>query len=300
MKSLACACPAKVNLHLQVLGRRQDGFHEVRTLLVPVGLFDHLRVEEAPAGVLELVVEGAAEVPVEGNTVLRAAQLLQEATGVQRGARLFLRKGIPVAAGLGGGSSDGAAALVLLSRLWGLPVTWQALYPLAAALGSDVPFFLLGGLCWGVGRGEEVYPLPDLPPWWVVLVPGLEPVPTASVYGALRTKGLQLFANGPLYHWLIAGGEMPFSALANDLQEVVLELYPWAKARLQQLQEHKPLLAMVSGSGGTVFALFAREEEAREVEQAAQAVGARAVPVLCRKGSRLLPEKGRMRWKLPR
>jgi 4-diphosphocytidyl-2-C-methyl-D-erythritol kinase len=282
-------CPAKVNLHLEVLGRRGDGFHEVRSLLAAVGVFDRLAVQEAPEGVLELTVAGAGEVPVEGNTVLRAATLLRERWGVRRGARVFLEKRIPVAAGLGGGSADGAGALVALSRLWGLPTTWEALYPLAAALGADVPFFLLGGVCWGVGRGEEVYPLPDLPPLWVVLLPGREPVPTAAVYRALQAPPLRPFTNGKLYAWLLSGGELPVAALANDLQPTVATLYPWVRQSVEQLARFSPLLAMLAGSGGTVFGLFAEEVKAREAAEGLAERGAILAPLLGREQSALLP-----------
>lgn len=291
MKREVVRCPAKVNLHLEVLGRRADGYHEVRTVLAAVGLFDRLEVEEAPNGVLELTVGGREGVPVEGNIVLRAAALLEQRWGVRRGARMHLEKRIPVAAGLGGGSSDGAGALVALSRVWGLPTTWEALFPLAAVLGADVPFFLLGGVCWGVGRGEEVYPLPDLPPWWVVLLPGREPVPTAAVYQALPASPQRPFANGRLYRWLLGGGEVPVTGFANDLQAAAIRLYPWIQETLEQLSCFSPLLAMVTGSGGTVFGLFAVEERAREAAKELAEKGAILAPLLPRERSSLLRER---------
>lgn len=286
MRRLRCRCPAKVNVHLEVLGRRSDGYHEVRTLLMAVGLFDELVAEEAPPGVVQLEVEGPA--PVADNIILRAAELLQQTSGASFGARLFLRKRIPVAAGLGGGSSNGAAALVVLSRLWGLPLSWEALFPLAAALGSDVPYFLLGGLCWGVGRGEEVYPLPDPPPWWVVLVPGREAVSTATVYQSLAAGPCRPFRQATIYHWLLRGGQWPFAVFANDLQAAVVSGYPWVGEELTRLRAFGPLLAMVSGSGGTVFGLFPSEHEARQAAEALRERGALAVPVLGRRRSALL------------
>ncbi len=149
--TIVVACPAKVNLHLEVLGRRPDGYHELRTVFAAVGVWDELALEEAPAGVFELSVVPAGAAP-EGpeNLVVRAARALAAAAGNGRGARMTLRKAIPLGGGLGGGSADAAAALVGAARLWGADATPRDLAELAAALGADVPFFLVGGR--GVGR----------------------------------------------------------------------------------------------------------------------------------------------------
>ena len=137
-----------------------------------------------------------------------------------------MRKGIPVAGGLGGGSSDAAAALAGLARLWAGREEPEELEPLAAELGADVPFFLVGGVAWGVGRGSEVTPLPDLPPWWLVLVPGPEPIPTAEVYRALDASVLDGDAGSEIYRWVIEGGELPLGSCRNDLQPTVVKRWP--------------------------------------------------------------------------
>lgn len=170
--AITIAPPAKLNLFLKVLGKRPDGFHELETLMVKVGVYDTLRIVRAPAGELTLTCHDAGEVrsgghaprelpPADrGNLVLRAAELLRSATGTAQGARLELAKRIPLAAGMAGGSSDAAATLVGLNRLWGLGLDHHQLHALAASLGSDVPFFLCSqaaAIC--RGRGEIIEPL---------------------------------------------------------------------------------------------------------------------------------------------
>ncbi|MCS7183682.1 MAG: 4-(cytidine 5'-diphospho)-2-C-methyl-D-erythritol kinase [Thermoanaerobaculum sp.] len=284
MRRLVIRCPAKVNLHLEVLGRREDGFHEVRTLLVAVGLFDELELNPAPPSVLEVHFPGVPGLPAD-NTVFRAAQLLRQHFPQVGGAQVVVRKRIPVAAGLGGGSADGAAALVALGRLWNLSLSPGSLARLAARIGSDVPFFLWGGTCWAVGRGEEVYPLPDLPPYWVVLVPGRDAVPTAAVYGALKCGPFEGFRFGPLYDWLVGGGELPWQELRNDLQGTAVQLFPWIGEVLRRVRDAAPLVAMVSGSGGTVFAVFRHRHEAQQAVEKADLPQAVIVPVLARSQS---------------
>ncbi len=187
-----CA-PAKINWTLEVLGRRPDGYHEVRTVLQTIDLCDAVAVE--PADDLELVVEGdagplAGEEPAS-NLAFRMAQRLRHRTGVRRGARITLVKHIPVAAGLGGGSSDAAAVLRGLNALWGLNWQHDALAELAGTVGSDVPFFLVGGAALAMGRGDRVKPLGDGPRQRLIIAWLGAPSPadkTARMYRAL-TEG---------------------------------------------------------------------------------------------------------------
>ena len=189
MTRLAISAPAKINLHLQILGKRADGYHELRTLFQSIDLSDELYASPAADESLELRVEPEGAVTGdEENMVLRAAAALRERSGAVAGASLELHKRIPVAGGLGGGSADAAATLVLLDRLWDLGLEVPDLVDLAACLGSDVPFFLHGGLAVGVGRGEEVYPLPDLESFdLIVATPRLQ-VPTAEVFERLAPQ----------------------------------------------------------------------------------------------------------------
>ncbi len=285
---LAVRCPAKVNLHLEVLGRRPDGYHELRTVFAAVGVWDELTLQDAPGGSLALVVEPPGAVPVgEDNLVIRAARALTERLGGTHGARILLKKRIPVAGGLGGGSSDAAAALVGLSRLWGCPQSSEELAPLAARLGADVPFFLTGGVAWGAGRGSDLTPLPDLPPWWFLLLPGVEPVPTAVVYRALDPATLDAGGSPEIYQWVAAGGVLPLGGCRNDLQPTVVARWPGVGRRLASVCAARPLLALVSGSGGTVFGLFNDEERARHAGREAGVVDAIVAPLLTRQASLL-------------
>jgi 4-diphosphocytidyl-2-C-methyl-D-erythritol kinase len=283
-------CPAKVNLDLEVLGRREDGYHEVRTLLAAVGLWDEIEIEPAGGGTFDLVVvpEGSAP-PGRGNLVVRAAEALAASTGVKAGAHIRLSKAIPVGGGLGGGSSDAAATLIGLCRLWGLPAGFAELGAIAASLGADVPFFLLGGAAWGVGRGAEVYPLPDLPRWWVVLVPGSEPIPTRDVYATLQTRQVDSFPLSEVYRWVVSGGELPLSACHNDLQPTVTRGWPDIARHLQRVALTQPLLTMLSGSGGTVFGLYTDANGARRAAEQLADMSPMPAPLLGRRESLLEP-----------
>lgn len=291
--SVAVRCPAKVNLHLEVLGRRADGYHEVRTVFAAVGVWDELLLEAAPPGVFEIAVEPPGVVPAgRDNLAVRAVRALAMAVGQDLGARLALRKSIPVGGGLGGGSADAAAALVGAARLWRLAADGDLLAEVGATLGADVPFFLVGGAAWGVGRGSDVAPLPDLPPWWVVLLPGRHPIATAEVYGALDPRTLDGTADGAIYQWVMGGGELPTGHCRNDLQPTVVRRFPEVGERLELAQATRPMLAMLSGSGGTVFGLYRDEARARRAAVGLATCSPLVAPVLTRAASLLRPSAG--------
>ncbi len=300
---LVVACPAKINLHLEVLGRRRDGYHELRTLFAAVGVWDTLVFEPAE-GEVTLEVHPAGIVPVgEDNLVIRAARELQRRRGLGRGspagAHLTLLKRIPVAGGLGGGSADAAAALVGLNSLWGSGAAPHELVEIAAALGADVPFFMVAGVAWGTGRGDQLMPLPDLPPWWVVLLPSAVPVSTSRVYASLNAPPCGDAPPSPIYDWVRQGGELPLDACRNDLEPVVMEQFPDVKERLLLLSPEQPRLTMLSGSGGTVFALFDSEERARRCAIRLVERGALVAPILTRDASRLQPSVEEGSWRSP-
>lgn len=286
--AVAVRCPGKVNLHLEVLGRRPDGYHELRTLFAAVGVWDELELTPAPAGVHELSVEPAGAVSAgTDNLVLRAAGAAAAAWRPGAGARIRLHKRIPVAGGMGGGSSDTAAALVGLSRLWHVEVDDAGMHRLASELGSDVPFFLIGGAAWGEGRGTELHALADLPPWWLVLLPGREPISTAEVYGLLRGGTAGGARDPAVYDWCAGGGELPLASCRNDLGATVAAGWPWVAQSLRELEATNPLLAMVSGSGGTVFAVYPSETRARGEAARLACHGPLVAPLLSRASSRL-------------
>ena len=268
---------AKVNLALEVGPRRADGYHPLLTIFQLLALADVLTIE--PCDTLDFAVAGDAPQGPE-NLVVRAANSLARHAGVEPRARIHLEKSIPTGGGLGGGSSDAAAALAGLDRLWGTRAPLEDLYRIAAALGSDVPYFLLGGTALGLGRGEKLFPLPDLPRFHVVLaLPGIA-VSTAAAYKAfdeLPREEHAVSSDRWRYTALWSWEAGAFAGLANDLEEPVFREH----AILGQLKgvlarsgaEH----ALMSGSGSTVYGLFRAEETARRAAEAVRAEGVRAV-----------------------
>jgi 4-diphosphocytidyl-2-C-methyl-D-erythritol kinase len=255
---LGLQVPAKINLHLQIVGRRPDGFHELRTLLHSVDLFDRLTVEAAPDGHLSIDVDPPGAAPFgDDNLVLRAARRMWRELGRMPGGRCVVRKAIPTGGGMGGASADAAGALLLLDRLWDARLGGSRLLCLAAELGSDVPFFLVGGLALGFGRGAEVCPLPDLPPMGVVvLMPEVE-IATAAVYGMLEERLTWCRPEANVYAFAAGlGGRPRWEEMFNDLQSTVSEGWPVIGEALACVRDTRPLHLGLSGSGSSVFGLY--------------------------------------------
>ena len=255
--------PAKINWTLEVLGRRDDGYHEIRTVMQTVEPCDSLDIE--PANELQLEVEGRHEL-FEDDLVLRAAFALDEGGG--RGARIRLTKRIPVAAGLGGGSSDAAAALRGLNELWGLGRSDANLAKAAAEIGSDVPFFIYAGTALAEGRGERVTPLPEPPPTWLVLLaPPLElPEKTRRMYAALTPAD---FSDGSRTDAVVRrireGGPVDDGSLYNVFERVAYEAFAGLDAYRDALLTAGARRVHLAGSGPALFALGADEDAARSV-----------------------------------
>jgi len=276
---LSLEAPAKLNLGLELLDRRADGFHEIATIYQEIDMADRLVLE--PASEITLEVAGLPAPAGEDNLVLRAARALSAAAGVRQGARIRLEKRVPALSGLGGGSSDAAAALVGLDRLWGIGLGYERLLDLAAALGSDVPFFLVGGTALGLGRGEEVCPLPDLPALFAAVVRPEEGLSTAEVFahagvsltGPRNCNSIRRFAQ---YYLTGRGLE---ALVRNDLQSAAIELLPGIDGWCNMLIEAGALAASLSGSGSAVFGLF---EDRRAAELALERVEGGASAHLCR------------------
>ena len=266
MASVTLRAFAKINLSLRVKDERPDGFHEVQTILQSIDLFD--RVTCAARRGSFAVRCNAPGVPAgPANIVWKAAQELWTAAGrvgEPRDAVVTLAKQIPVQAGLGGGSSNAAAALLGLRRLWKLRVTDERLTEIAAGLGSDVPYFLIGGTAIGLGRGDEVYPLVDLPRLWVVLALPPFGVATKDAYAWLHTKkGVRpFFLHVPAYK---KKGLTPFlrGPLVNDLEAPVVARHPVIGQLTERLMGLGAEFAAMSGSGSTVFGVFLSSAAAR-------------------------------------
>lgn len=255
--------PAKVNLFLEVGGRRPDGFHEIDTVFQAVSLYDGLVC--VPAARLDLEVSGRWDVPRgETNLVMQAARALSRRAGLERGARLVLEKRIPVGAGLGGGSSDAAAALVALNRLWECDLSDDDLLALAGGLGSDVAFFIRGATARGRGRGERLDRIvTGLVLWYVLVWPGAG-MPTAEAYRCLD-DGPRRGPRSPdeLIHALEAGDARGVADAAfNRFEEVVTVLRPCVSRALDRLRAAGALTARMTGSGSAVYGLFDRRSQA--------------------------------------
>jgi 4-diphosphocytidyl-2-C-methyl-D-erythritol kinase len=255
---------AKVNLALEVLGKRPDGYHELSTVLQAVDLFDRLTLEDAPTLALRVSGDVAAD---DDNLVLRAARLLAGAAGVQRGAAMHLEKRIPVAAGLGGGSSDAAATLWGLNRLWGLRWGRPRLAELAERLGMDVPFFLGGGCAVATGRGERLRVVTVAGGHALVLVNPNFPLSTADVYRRVPPGGTAVAeGTGRVVSALRRRDRAGLgAALVNDLEAVVAPIAPAVAQMKAAVVAAGGLGAVMSGSGPTVFGLARSLDHARVI-----------------------------------
>ena len=264
---------AKVNLVLEVLGKRPDGYHELSTVMQAVDLFDRLTVERAETITLETSEPG---LPTDdGNLIVRAARLLREAAGVDAGARIVLDKRIPVAAGLGGGSSDAAATLWGLNRLWALRWRRERLVELAVRLGMDVPFFLGRGRALGTRRGEVLKPVPGGGGYAMVLVnPGVG-LSTREVYGRVP-PGWRSEPEGTKRMLDALKGRSAArvaAALTNHLERWVEPAMPVIGRMKAALLAAGALGAVMSGSGPTVFGVARSLDQARQIQRRVSRAG---------------------------
>ena len=263
MKTLLIRPHAKVNLGLRILGRRPDGYHDLETRFQTIDLCDELELREN-LRTLRVRVEGAELPADDGNLVVRAAQRLRAARPGLPGASILLRKRIPIAAGLGGGSSNAAATLMGLSHLWNLRLPEEELRNLAGSLGADVPFFLVGGCARGSGRGDVITPLDDLPDCRLALVlPGF----ASSTEAAFREWDGRAWApdRAPAGQLEAAfrDGDLSGGSLHNDFEPLLFERYPVLAGHRDRLLRLGATSAALSGSGPALFGLFDAEPKLR-------------------------------------
>ena len=248
--------PAKLNLFLHITGRRADGYHELQTLFQLLDFGDrlHFAVTQEPGLSLHLNQDSSIKnVPLDGNLILRAAQLLQQFADKPQSARIELSKHIPMGAGLGGGSSDAATTLLALNRLWKLRLSNEQLAALGLQLGADVPLFIFGKSAWAEGVGERLHAVEIPPAWYVVLMPDC-PVSTAEIFAQ---ENLTRNTSAIKMADFLAGRSR------NDCESVTCGLYPEVKKALNWLGQYAP--ARMTGTGAAVFARFDSEAEARAV-----------------------------------
>ncbi len=270
---LTVRAPAKVNLFLEVLGKRPDGYHDLATLMVAVSLFDTLELKEDPSGAITLDLASPAEPAPEedrplldagpDNLVRRAADLLKGRANHSGGAHIRLHKRIPLAAGLAGGSSDAAATLLGLNRLWQLGLSVGELAKLGAELGSDVAFFLAGLAAWCTGRGEVVTALRPRSPLWLVLACPPVGLSTADVFRALEVPPTPVDGSEVCKALERGDVEAIGRGLFNRLQAVAERLCPAVAEVNARLARLEPLGHLMTGSGTTVFALCRDHDEAQ-------------------------------------
>lgn len=261
---------AKINLDLRVLHKRPDDYHELRTIFQTVSLKDTLSIE------IELKkrtqIDCSPEIP--NNLVVRAARILLDHLGLSGvWVRFVLRKNIPMGAGLGGGSSNAAAVLIALPALLGKRIPLPELIRLGASLGSDIPFFLLGGTAVALGRGTELYPLPDMPNRHAVIVSTGIHVSTGEAYGALGrnvTGSLTSQPDSPILRefqtiaWTLGGSGLDQFPLTNDFEKPVFARHPELSAIVRKLRRYGAKPAQMTGSGSAVFGIFETASEAQQ------------------------------------
>ncbi|TET37725.1 MAG: 4-(cytidine 5'-diphospho)-2-C-methyl-D-erythritol kinase [Planctomycetota bacterium] len=284
--------PAKINLCLEVLGKRDDGYHEIATVMQTVTWFDRMTVEAVDGpDMLSVCGPACAGVPDDdSNLVLKAADLLREKTGVKKGAKILLEKSIPHGSGLGGGSSNAAAALAILNRLWETGLPHSELVEIASGIGSDVPFFLSGGLALAEGRGEKITKLPQVSSslYFVLITPPLH-VSTAAVYNKLKTY--LTFSNQYSKLKRLSGVEArgrsqtPAADIAevfgvNDLQGAAFQIYPQLAATWKVFEKLPFIARGMSGSGSCLYGVCTSRKEAIVGADAASDAGIGRVTVV--------------------
>ncbi len=246
--------PAKINLCLHVLGRRLDGYHELAMAMQRVNLYDQIRIEVTAGDGIQVECDSLALADGEENIAACAARLILKEAQLERAVCISIEKNIPVAAGLGGGSSNAATVLTGMNQLLVLGISIERLMALGAQLGADVPFFIHAAPAWATGTGTELQLLPPLPEVAYLLVNPKIAVSTASVYQNLQlTKGGEL-ANLPRFS--VVTREDLCAALHNDLERVTLERYPLLAEIKQLLLDKGAAGSLMSGSGATVFGVF--------------------------------------------
>lgn len=256
---------AKINLSLKVLHKRPDNFHELRTVFQTISLADELELTFQPARETSVLIESSIDIP--DNLAVRAAQMVLDASKATGSLLIRLTKRIPMGGGLGGGSTDAAAVLMALPKLTGRSILMPQLVEIATKLGSDVPFFLLGGTALGLGRGEELYPFPQPKRCYGVLVTPQLHVSTPEAYAALNrtaspakdlstyfTSGWAIADNSPIEEWQ--------EFCENDFEEPAFRAHPELDKLKRKLKKAGAAVAMMTGSGSALFGLFSEKDAA--------------------------------------
>jgi 4-diphosphocytidyl-2-C-methyl-D-erythritol kinase len=288
---LTCIAPAKINLVLEVLGKRDDGYHEIRSLVQTISLCDVLSFESADKISFECT---ESSLQTSDNLVVQAAELLRKIIGYRKGAKIKLEKRIPWGAGLGGGSSDAAATLLALNRLWRLKLETLNLIELATRLGSDVPFFVYGGTALIEGKGERVMPLAaSMPSWFVLLLPPLPRIlnKTKQLYSRLDARHFTAgqFVYRAFKMWSQDRHLSPH-LLLNVFDKVALAAFPGLEDYWKRFEEVGAEYIHLAGSGSALFAPVDSEAQAEKMCSLLSQQGLEAYAVSNFEGSEALPK----------
>ncbi len=273
--SLTALAYAKINLTLEVLGRRDDGYHEVATVLQTVSLHDRLTFVPDSEISVECSVPSLSN---HDNLAWKAALALREATGFSDGARIAIEKGIPESMGLGGGSSDAAATLAALNRLWGLGMSVAELEEVGRSLGADVPFLIGGGTALGVGRGDRLTRLRPLPTQWLVVVCPMVEVEekTRRMYGLLDSESYTDGKVTRVFVDAVERGEFSQQMLYNVFESVAFDVFPGLDRVMRDVEDAGVRHVSLSGSGPALYARVADEGQGRYVRDRLVRLGHRA------------------------
>jgi 4-diphosphocytidyl-2-C-methyl-D-erythritol kinase len=272
--TVTCQAPAKINLGLIIEGRRDDGYHDIATIFLKISLADILHVETT-TGRIEIHCTHP-DVPCDERNLIHQAVAMLQPLAPGRGARVYLDKHIPVAAGVGGGSSDAAAALLAVNALWGLQLAPDDLRRYGARLGADVPFFLYPSTAaYGRGRGDQLSPLICPNSFFLVLVTPPVAVSTAQVYGQYRIELTDAVKDITIVGQHFESGDLESLAAAcvNDLETVVIQQFPIVKTVKETLRQPGTYGVCMSGSGPTVYALCPSQDVAERVAAGARSRG---------------------------
>jgi 4-diphosphocytidyl-2-C-methyl-D-erythritol kinase len=288
--SLSFKAPAKINWFLKILGLRDDGFHEIQSLMQKISLYDILTFSPSK----DLALETDFAVPVEQNLVYRAASLLKNICGTDKGALITLKKNIPAGAGLGGGSSNAASTLLGLNKLWSLNLSTDDLCKIAEQVGSDVPFFLFGPIAFSHGRGEKITPCKTGKTVNLLLVKPPFPVSTAWVYGEYKNRTQDPEFHAELTKKAGEADNIEFlirmleraefgniaDILSNDLESVTIKRFPVISEIKGRLIKEGAIFSLMSGSGPAVFGIFRSSNDAENASKAFKGCWTMAVQTL--------------------
>lgn len=275
---------AKINWSLEILGRRDDGYHEIKTLLQTVSLQDEIHFSPRESADIVLSCNDPAIPLDDGNLIIRAANALRERFNFTGGATIHLEKRIPVKGGLGGASSNAAVALLGLARLWNLPANLNELQGIGAWLGADVPFFFVGGCALATGTGTDIESVAEEGLKYLLIITPKATVATAEAYEALKAPALTTSSEVSILSISHAAGDLELSHLwvpRNDFEETIFACEPEIERARNALREVGAGSALLAGSGSSVFGIFeCKEEQERAVREMEAETGWRVFPAV--------------------